>query len=305
MCQPLSTAASTGCGHAGACGPWAKTNSLIWKERMHHLPAIAADRGRAHLAAGLMLLAAVLANGPAAAQSRGARAPVSVDRPDVIFHNYCSVCHGEKGDGKSLARFALDPPPADFTSEETRKELSRAHMIEVLSKGARTKEGKPTAMVAWTSQLSHAQIEAVVDYVIVKFMHGKVVPNDNLRAEGREHEGHDHSAVNVKNVDYPYGLKASAPRGKSLYLAACARCHGGNGDGKGNPALVGPSRPRNFHDADFRAFATGFSLFSAVSRGNGHMPAWEKTMSNQDIADVSEYVLRTFARPRQTASSAK
>ena len=70
-------------------------------------------------------------------------------------------------------------------------------------------------------------------------------------------------------------------------------------------ALIGPNGPRNFHDADFRAFASGFSLFSAISRGKGHMPGWDKTLRNQEIADVSEYVLRTFVMRRRTAADAK
>lgn len=271
---------------------------------MGQVAAVGVERRSASLAAAAMLLASLLACAGAAAQSRGARATASVDRPEAIYHNYCSVCHGEKGDGKSMARFVLDPRPADFTSDKTRAKLSRAHMIEVLDKGSRTKEGKSTAMVAWTSQLSRKHIEAVVDYVIVKFMDGKVASNDRLRAEGHEHAGHDHSAHNVREVDYPYGLKTNAARGKSLYAAACARCHGMKGDGRGNAALAGQSRPRNFHDADFREFANGFALFSAVSRGSGHMPAWDKAMDDQDIADVSEYVLRTFVKPRQSAARA-
>lgn len=261
--------------------------------------------GRACKSAGIMVLASLFSVGAIAAQTQSGRPSASVDAPGTIYQNNCSVCHGERGDGKSMARFALDPPPADFTSEKIRKKLSRAHMIEVLSKGTRTKEGKPTAMVAWTSQLSRKHIETVVDYVIVKFMDGKVAQNDQIHAEGHEHQGHDHSVANVKVADYPYGLKANAARGESIYSANCARCHGAKGDGTGNSALTGPNKPRNFHDADFRQFATGFSLFSAVSRGNGHMPAWGETLSNQEIADVSEYVRRTYVGRRHTGAAAK
>ncbi len=252
-----------------------------------------------------MLLASLFSFGAMAAQSQGERQVASVDAPGTLYQNNCSVCHGERGDGKSMARFALDPPPADFTSEKTRKKLSRAHMIEVLSKGTRTKQGNPTAMVAWTHQLSRKQMETVVDYVIVKFMDGKVAQNDQIHAEGHEHQGHDHSVANVKEVNYPYGLQANAARGKSIYSANCARCHGAKGDGTGNSAGTGPNKPRNFHDADFRKFATGFSLFSAVSRGSGHMPAWGKTLSNQEIADVSEYVRLTYVGRRRTGAVAK
>jgi len=252
-----------------------------------------------------VLLAALLSATASAAQTPGARATANVDKPNIIFHNYCSVCHGEKGDGKSMARFALDPPPADFTSDEVRKELSRAHMIEVLHKGARTKEGKPTAMVAWTRQLSDQQIEAVVDYIIINFMDGKVVPNDQTHAEGHEHQGHDHSAANIRPVDYPYGLKPNAAHGKSIYTAHCAQCHGSKGDGRGNPALTGSHQPRNFNAADFREFATGFTLYAAISRGSGHMPGWSGKLKQQDIADVAEHVLRTYVKPQRPAASAK
>lgn len=252
---------------------------------------------------GIALLALLLAATPALGQQGRSRGPADPARPDRIFHDYCSVCHGEKGDGKSLARFALDPPPADFTSPKTREKLSRAHMIETVKKGARTKENKPTAMVAWTSQLNGKQIEAVVDYVIVKFMGGKAAADEAVQEEGHRHAGHDHSAM--KPVDYPYGLKPNAARGKALYVERCASCHGENGDGKGDPAAMGKGKPRDFRAPDFREFANGFSLYSAVSHGSGHTPTWDKTMSRQHVADVSEYLLRAFVKAKRAAASAK
>ena len=265
----------------------------------------ATPRPKAYLAGGFMLLATCFASEAMAAEPRPGRATANTDDPKRIFHDYCSVCHGEKGDGNSLARFALDPPPENFTAEKTRKELSRTHMIEVLNKGSRTKEGKPTAMVAWNSQLSAKHIEAVVDYIIVTFMDGKVMPDDQLRAEGLEHQSHDHSSANIKPREYPYGLTPRVANGKSIYTANCTKCHGPKGDGRGNAARSVPDKPRNFHDADFQEFASGFSLFSAVSRGKGHMPAWEKTLSNQDIADVAEYVLRTFVKAPRPVPNTK
>ncbi len=272
---------------------------------MHPTEAGVTARWKLPLAAVVVLLASWFALGSTAAQTRAGRANASSKAPDAIFHNYCSVCHGEKGDGMSLARFALDPQPRDFTSEKARKELSRAHMIEVLSKGARTKEGGATAMVAWKSQLSRKHIEAVVDYIIVRFMDGKAARSDQVHAEGLAHQGHDHSTANVKSVDYPYELRPNAARGRTIYAANCASCHGKNGDGRGKPALMGSNGPRNFRDADYREFANGFSLFSAVSRGRGHTSAWDKPLQNQEVADVSEYVLQTFVKQRRTVADAK
>ena len=97
----------------------------------------------------------------------GGESPVkaAAKRPDAIYHNYCSVCHGDRGDGRSRARASLVPPPRDFTDFKASRELTREAMIVI------TREGKPgTAMVGWKTQLRDPEIEAVVDYIRVRFM---------------------------------------------------------------------------------------------------------------------------------------
>jgi mono/diheme cytochrome c family protein len=256
---------------------------------MHPNQIVTTARRNIQMAAALLLLASWFAAGQAVAQSW--KSNLSADAPDVIYRHYCSACHGAKGDGKGLGDFELEPPPANFTSKEARKELSRPHMIEVLNKGTR-KKGKRTGMISFKDHLSSHQIEAVVDYVIVTFMDGKLASSSPV------HAGHDHSAV--KSVEYPYDLKPDTSRGKSIYSVNCQSCHGENGDGRGKPGQMGSTNPRSFRDADFIASASGFSLFSAILRGRGHLPALDKTLPNQDIADVSEYILRTYSQPRPT-----
>lgn len=253
-------------------------------------------------AAASVVLALLAATSAGAQHREGQRLPATPDRPDVIYWNHCSVCHGEKGDGQSFARHSLKPPPQNFTDPKFRKESSRAHMIETVRKGAKTKEGDPTAMIKWTGRLDDKRIEAVVDYIIVKFMAGERAP-DSASNVGHEHHGHDHS--HVKQVDYPFGLKPSEARGKSLYGTLCARCHGANGDGKGLALPGDINKPRNFRAPDFREFANGFTMFSAVSRGHGEMPEFGKILARQDIADVSEYVLKAFVKPRGAAAPHK
>ncbi|HYD61448.1 MAG TPA: c-type cytochrome [Noviherbaspirillum sp.] len=251
-------------------------------------------RGKSQLATAALLLASCLAAGTAQAQGKW-KSHMSTDEPDKLYRHYCAVCHGENGDGQTMAKYALDPPPADFTSDKARKTLFRAHMIEVLKKGAVTKDGMRTAMISWKDHLNQQQMETLADYIIVKFMDGKAV--SGAHPEGHEHHGHDHS--HVKQVDYPYGLTPNVARGQSVYAANCQTCHGVKGDGRGSNPRAALIKPRNFQTADFREFANGFTLFSAVSRGRGHMPAWDKNLSNQEIADVSEYVLLTYVKPGQ------
>ena len=37
---------------------------------------------------------------------------------NTLYHDYCSVCHGDKGDGNSHAKQGLVPPPRDFTTPQ-------------------------------------------------------------------------------------------------------------------------------------------------------------------------------------------
>ncbi|MFL6572789.1 MAG: c-type cytochrome [Burkholderiales bacterium] len=125
-------------------------------------------------------------------------------RPDLIYHNYCSVCHGDRGDGRSRARNSLNPPPADFTGPQARETFTRARMILALQ------HGRPgTAMTAWTTQLSQKEIEAVVDYIL-----DTMVPP----APGT-----------------PLG------KGRALYAEHCVACHGQRGQGvTSSPSQAAP-----------------------------------------------------------------
>ncbi len=116
-------------------------------------------------------------------------------KPDAIYHNYCSVCHGDRGDGRSRARNSLNPPPRDFTNAG---ELTREAMVTIIT------HGKPgTAMVGWKTQLSVSEIEAVTDYIRKTFM---IV-----------------------------ALDPKLQRGKSIYAQNCITCHGPQGQGSSLP----------------------------------------------------------------------
>jgi len=82
-----------------------------------------------------------------------------------IFYKHCKACHGDKGDGKTFAANVLNPPPKNFTVEESKKELREKRMIQSVTKGR-----KGTGMMPWESNLTQKEIRAVVHYIRKKLM---------------------------------------------------------------------------------------------------------------------------------------
>jgi len=236
-------------------------------------------------------------------------------KPDVIYHNYCSVCHGDRGDGRSRARNSLVPPPRDFT---TAQNLTREYMAAIIA------NGKPgTAMTAWKTQLNEKEIEAVTDYIVKMFVEGKGA-SIGTPAQGAAaisgttaHGGRERDAVPVPTpspasapavkadmaLPMPNNLRGDAAKGGRFYAGNCATCHGLKGDGKGPRAYFIRPKPRNLIDATSRAAYNRPALFAAISMGKlgTEMPAWSKVLSEQEIADVAEYVYQQFIQGKAIA----
>ncbi len=214
----------------------------------------------------------------------------------ILYHNYCSVCHGDKGDGRSRATGALSTPPRDFTSAASRQELTRERIAAVIAHG---KAG--TAMVGWKTQLSQADIDRLAEHVHQRFVLGQGAAGSPAISGTHAHGGREADAASTPpQVDMtaglPNGLKGDLRRGGAFYLANCATCHGARGDGQGPRAYFINPKPRNFLSADSRARFNRLVLYAAVSEGRlgSEMPAWNKVATPQQMADVAEYVFRSF-----------
>jgi mono/diheme cytochrome c family protein len=208
----------------------------------------------------LLLVPLALAWNPAGAAPAQAHRDSS---PALLYHNYCSVCHGDKGDGQSRARQSLNPPPKDFTSPAVGRSLTRERMLEVVANGA-----PGTAMVGWKTQLSPRQMEAVVDYVRDSFMAaGKAAPSA---------AGHD--------------------RGRSLYTRSCSVCHGDKGDGASWAAANMAKPPRNFTSPEVRSQLKRERMIASVTHGRADtaMPGFASQLSGEDIEAVVDYIRAAF-----------
>jgi mono/diheme cytochrome c family protein len=316
-------------------------------------PASPVQRARTPTAA-----AAVASYGPDSPEAQGA----------LLYHNYCSVCHGDRGDGRSRATGALSTPPRDFTSPASRAELTPERIVRAVT------YGRPgTAMVGWTRQLSPTDIERVADHVWRRFVQagpapalagrpaghppvpGQAGPGSAAAAPGtggisgtQAHGGREVDApagmappaapagpgaaaggVDLRaartnpalllpvpaaaldpKLGLPLGLKGDVKRGGAYYRANCVACHGSKGDGQGPRAYFINPPPRNFIDPATRSRLNRPLLYASIHAGRPgtEMPAWSKVASDQQIADVAEYVFRSFVlggpQPAGVAASA-
>jgi len=189
-----------------------------------------------------------------------------------LFAENCSVCHGDDGRGAVWGSASLVTPPRNFTTEQSKKELSLERMIRSVTYG---KPGTP--MAAFGGQLSGEEISQVVGFVRRQFM------------------GIADEAASATPSDGPIPAGDYA-RGEVLYLPNCTTCHGVSGAGDGPRAYFIVPRPRNFLESMTRQSSSRETLFFGIKHGvaGREMPAWGKVLDDQQIADLAEYVYVKF-----------
>ena len=219
------------------------------------------------------------------AKDASTSAAPSINEPARIYAESCSVCHGDDGKGARWGQESLSAKPRDFTSESSQTELTRERMIVSVTNG---RPGTP--MPGFASQLSPRQIEGIVDYVRTRFMSDVGTSTADI-------------GESYHDQPFPNNLSGQFERGSALYYANCAECHGAEGDGNGRRAYFIFPKPRNFLDPATQQIFNRPRLYSGIADGviGKEMPAWSKVFSEQDIADVGEFVYREFitAAPKE------
>lgn len=121
-------------------------------------------------------------------------------------------------------------------------------------------------------------------------------------AKGGHHD-HEHppvpSAYAKAHLPEPAWTDPSMiARGRTIYAAKCALCHGDSGDGKGPGAVSLPLKPADLTDANMVAEMPGNFWYWRVSEGGlvepfkskgSAMPAWKGDLSQSDRWAVIAY----------------
>lgn len=209
---------------------------------------------------------------------------------EQLYVRNCAVCHGDKGNGAMWTQSSLNPSPRDFTASAAREELSRERMITSVT------YGRPgTAMMSFRKRLSPGEIETVVDYIRASFFMKGPAPSP-----------HPEIVQADMSLPFPGNLKGDADKGKEFYEHNCFTCHGLEGNGQGPRSKFINPKPRNFLAEESRLRLNRPTLFNAVHEGlrGTVMPAWGRVLSDQEIANVAEYVFTAFVHPTAATSTA-
>jgi mono/diheme cytochrome c family protein len=85
------------------------------------------------------------------------------------------------------------------------------------------------------------------------------------------------------NYERILALEGNPTEGQILYEEHCASCHGVDGGGVSGPALT-----------ERVPGLTGTEILQTIDEGPANMPDFSGTFSDQDLADILEYVTLTF-----------
>lgn len=181
------------------------------------------------------------------------------ERGKLAYARYCNFCHADDGKG-----YKADNAPA--LADDDLLALASDDFLK-----AAIQKGRPgTSMSAWSvmrgGPLGDPQAEDLVAFLRT----WQKRPSETLPA-GQE------------------GGTGSATRGAVVYAAQCATCHGAKGvDGKYNEVA----------NPELLASASDAFLTTTITRGraNTPMPAFEKKLTPEQIADVVA-LLRSWQKP--------
>jgi cytochrome c553 len=105
-----------------------------------------------------------------------------------------------------------------------------------------------------------------------------------------------------------FELKGDAAKGETTFKTFCNSCHGDKGDGQGPAGAALDPKPTNFTDPANSARLTDEWVYKMVKDGgaaNGRSPlmvAWNASLNDEQIRDVSAYVLKFKPAPAKGAA---
>ncbi len=82
------------------------------------------------------------------------------EKGENVWTSHCTVCHGDKGDGKGPGAAGMTPPPTNLSSATAMQGVNQARLYKSITKG------RPgTAMAGFEKTLTPDEIFEVISYI--------------------------------------------------------------------------------------------------------------------------------------------
>lgn len=185
-------------------------------------------------------------------------------RGKALYEQYCTVCHGEKGEAKTPLGSILQPPPRNLADPVSMARINHDRMLSTI------RDGRPgTSMAAWGRILSGQQIDDVAAYV--KSL-------ERPRPAGMSQDEFD------------------ARVGGKIYQYYCTICHGNMGNAQTAIGHVLIDKPRDFTDPGSMAKLSNEEMARAIAFGRPGtaMVAWQTILTPEDIRRLVLFIRRQF-----------
>jgi mono/diheme cytochrome c family protein len=182
------------------------------------------------------------------------------DEGRFAYLGSCALCHGARGDGRSLFGRDTYPSASDLTAPNVVSK-SDAQLFWITKNGLAF-----TAMPSFARQYPDDNIWAIVSYV-------RALQNRN----GRSDEVAPPTRTELAFADV---AGTATQRGAAVYLAqGCANCHGAVGNAPDRLSIAGPTNAE------------------AVRSGGLGMPAYGRDrLTDADLADLLAFVATLMGR---------
>ena len=220
---------------------------------------------------------------------------------------HCAACHGEKGDGVSLAGRFLFPKPRNLRAGRFRL-VSTANGIPTLRDLENVlSRGMPGSLMPPWPHLSEEDRRLLAEHVL-EFRREGI--RDVERATAKE-DGDEVDVAAMENLvrtrttpdevievsDLGQPTPEVIARGRQLFLTVgCAACHGKEGRGDGQQKMIDeeglPTRPRDLTKGIFKGNPHPPSIYRLFLAGmpGTPMPALRK-QTPQELSDLTHFVL--------------
>ncbi len=177
-----------------------------------------------------------------------------------LFNSYCSLCHGEDGQGKGVltAKLKLEKPPANLTDDKY-----QSQNVEDLLRLIQGYNRDNSTMPDWEQVIPERNLRNVAAYVLA-------LTQTDMRIRG------------------------DARRGREIFRQSCVACHGYKGTGNGVLAKILKVKMINYGSKSITQISDK-EIIKTITEGKGEfMPPWKSTLSSEEIKDVASYIRSLF-----------